>query len=81
MVEAHLGAHAAQSWRGPARSFGKGAARLGAGAFLIAGAAFFGTPSRRSGMIRRLYTLARGAGLLASACGHSYREYASNRYR
>jgi glycosyltransferase involved in cell wall biosynthesis len=81
MVEAQLGAHDARSWRGRARSFGKGTARLGAGALLIAGAALLGTPSKRSAMIRRLYTLARGAGLLASALGHSYREYASNRYR
>jgi len=80
-VEARLGAHDARSWRGRARSFGKGAARLGAGTLLIAAAAFSGTPSRRSAMIGRLYTLARGAGLLASALGHSYREYASNRYR
>ena len=80
-VEAQLGAHDARSWRGRARSFGKGTVRLGAGALLIAGAAFSGTPSRRSAMTGRLYTLARGAGLLASALGHSYREYASNRYR
>jgi succinoglycan biosynthesis protein ExoM len=81
MVEAELGAHDGRSWRGRARSFGKGTARLGAGVLLIAWAAFLGTPSRRSAMTARLYTLARGAGLLASALGQSYREYGSNRYR
>lgn len=81
IVEAGLGAHDARSWRGRARSFGKGTARLGAGVLLMVGAACSSTPSRRSAMVGRLYTLARGAGLLASAFGHSYREYASGRYR
>jgi hypothetical protein len=58
-----------------------GVARLGAGALLIAWAALVGVPSRRGAMVGRIYTLARGAGLLASAFGLSYREYASNRYR
>jgi hypothetical protein len=80
-VEARLGAYDALSWRGRARSFGKGIVRLAAGAILIAGAALLGSPSRRVAIIGRVYTLARGAGLLASAFGHSYREYASNRYR
>jgi succinoglycan biosynthesis protein ExoM len=81
MVEAHLGVYDARSWRGRTRSFGKGTVRLVAGVLLIAWAAFRGSPSRWSAMIGRFYTLARGAGLLASAFGHSYREYAGNRYR
>jgi len=81
IIEAQLGAHDSTSWRGRARSFGKGTARLGAGMLLIVGAAFSRTPSRRSAMVGRLYTLARGAGLLASALGHNYREYANSRYR
>jgi hypothetical protein len=80
-VEAQLGAYDARSWRGRARSFRMGVARLGAGALLIAWAALVGVPSRRGAMVGRIYTLARGAGLLASAFGLSYREYASNRYR
>jgi hypothetical protein len=58
-----------------------GIVRLGAGALLIAWAALLGGPSRRAAMTGRLYTLARGAGLLASAFGFGYREYASKRYR
>jgi succinoglycan biosynthesis protein ExoM len=80
-IEAQLGRHPALSWRGRARNFGKGVARLGAGALLMLWAAISGTPSRRSAMVGRLYTLSRGAGLLASAIGHDYREYASHRYR
>jgi glycosyltransferase involved in cell wall biosynthesis len=81
IIEAQLGAHDARSWRGRVRSLGKGTARLGAGSLLIVGAALSRASSRRSAMLGRLYTLARGAGLLASAFGHSYREYAGNRYR
>ena len=80
-VEAQLGAYEAWSWRGRARSFGMGIVRLAGGALLIAWAALLGGRSRRGAMIGRLYTFARGAGLLASAFGLSYREYASNRYR
>jgi glycosyltransferase involved in cell wall biosynthesis len=80
-VEAQLGAYDARSWRGRARSLGMGIVRLGAGALLITWAALLGGPSRRAAMTGRLYTLARGAGLVASAFGFGYREYASKRYR
>jgi glycosyltransferase involved in cell wall biosynthesis len=81
MVEAQLGVHDARSWRGRARSLGMGVVRLGAGVLLIAWAALLGGPSRRGAVIGRLFTLARGAGLLASAFGLGYREYSANRYR
>ena len=74
-IEAHLSSYAPDSWRGRITNFGRGTARV-AGGLLLVGLAFVSHGWRdRSRTIARLYSVARGAGLIASAFGQMHEEY------
>ncbi len=55
----------------------RGALRLAAGGAVLAGVALVGGMGRRHRVVARLYTPARGLGMLAVALGHAVREYAA----
>lgn len=80
-LEAYLGGFNADSGAGRLINFGRGVARLGVGGIRIAGGAalvLFGQPAA---FVASFYTFCRGAGLVASAFGYQYKEYAVPGYR
>lgn len=78
-IEARTQARAFGSPAGRARALARGVARIGAGGLLAAGTAVAGGWRDPSRLVSRLFTVARGAGLAASAFGHEAREYAAPR--
>lgn len=62
------------AWR-PLANFGRGLLRIGAGGALFLGNLFVLGFGRRDRIVRPLYTLCRGFGILASTLGRDYREY------
>lgn len=78
-IEARTRGRAYGSLGGRATALARGLARIGAGGLLVAGAAAAGGWRDPSRLVRRTFTIARGAGLAASAFGHEAREYAAPR--
>lgn len=78
-VEARSQARPHRSAAGRAASVGRGLARIGAGSALVLGAALAAGWRDPSRVLRRVSTLARGGGLVASAFGREHREYAAPR--
>ncbi|GGK38222.1 glycosyltransferase family 2 protein [Salinarimonas ramus] len=64
---------------GRATALARGLARIGAGGALAAGTALAGGWRDPSRLVHRLFTIARGGGLVASVVGRESREYATPR--
>jgi succinoglycan biosynthesis protein ExoM len=75
-IEAHLGSADAGSAKGRLVSLVRGLVRVGAGSLRILGAALTLGWREPSSLMGSTYTLCRGVGLIASATGYRYREYA-----
>lgn len=76
-IEALLAMRRRFGLRGRIAGAAGGAARLGIGGLALLAVApgcLAGSPARS---LKRLYTVARGAGMLASVCGRSHQEYAT----
>ncbi|MFN3686299.1 glycosyltransferase family 2 protein [Salinarimonas sp.] len=78
-LEARTQASAYGSPRGRATALARGLVRIGGGGARLAGTGLAGGWRDRSRLVARLFTIARGAGLVASAFGHEAREYAAPR--
>ncbi|MGJ3263632.1 MAG: glycosyltransferase family 2 protein [Salinarimonas sp.] len=76
-VEARTQRHPYGSASGRATALARGIVRIGAGGLLAVGTALAGGWRDPSRLVRRVFTIARGAGLVASAFGHERREYAT----
>ena len=66
------------SIRASAINFGRGAARIGAGALLVTASALAGGWREPGRTVARLETVCRGFGMLAGAFGWNYEEYAAS---
>jgi succinoglycan biosynthesis protein ExoM len=80
-IEAHLGKFDVTSILGRCANFLRGLARVGLGSALVVIACVRTAGREPSAIIARLYTVSRGAGLLAAALGGQYNEYSNRRYR
>jgi succinoglycan biosynthesis protein ExoM len=78
---AHLGRYDASTLRGKAINVARGAVRLTFGSLRIASAALLYGWTRPEALVASFYTACRGAGLIASALGHSGSSYTRSTYR
>jgi glycosyltransferase involved in cell wall biosynthesis len=81
MIEAHLGSRDPASLMGRLINLARGGARVAAGACRVAGAALISPWRKQSDVVASIYTICRGAGLIANVFGRNYEEYAHRRYR
>ena len=79
-TEAELGRHGNASAIGRTYNAARGGARIlgGSGRAVLS---VLTAPMRAERHLRALYTVCRGAGLVAAACGRTYSEYAASTYR
>jgi succinoglycan biosynthesis protein ExoM len=80
-TEARLSEDGSRTLLGRVPNVAKGIVRLGYGSFRILGGALSALAGAPQRLTASCYTFCRGAGYLASAFGHSFKEYGNRHYR